>query len=271
MTAGSGKGIPIQKRRLPRIDRNNSAPQLSSDSQNNIPTNTTSDSRNTEHVIQINIQSHEDEDELFHDGKCSSGLTSPTALNSSPSSGTSGTTRTSSPTSSPDSATTQNTDTTASTSLGGVDGNSKSGRPLSRGVRFIRSTIMKRTGKKIKGGTKKTFRVVGSIVHDFTNFVANGRVAELAIGLVIGAAFTSVVQSSVNDIIAPVIGLAVGSQLDNAFVYLKQPDSAICDRNETLCEEIKTVAQAHTVGAVTWNYGAFIQTCLNFRKYIAAR
>ncbi|KAJ3417491.1 hypothetical protein HDV05_003355 [Chytridiales sp. JEL 0842] len=114
-----------------------------------------------------------------------------------------------------------------------------------RGKKVIfRNTLVRKTGKKIRGGVKRSFRAVGSLLQDFGNFVANGRVMELAIGLVIGAAFTTVVQSLVNDVFAPVIGLAVGSQLEQAFVYLKQPNAAKCAENVTLCENIKTVAQA---------------------------
>ncbi|KAI8851440.1 hypothetical protein BC829DRAFT_116714 [Chytridium lagenaria] len=58
--------------------------------------------------------------------------------------------------------------------------------------------------------------------------------------------------------------MAIGSQLENVFVYLKRPDTHLCERNITACESIQTPAQAHALGGVTWNYGSFLQNLINF-------
>ncbi|KAJ3087443.1 hypothetical protein HK102_011088 [Quaeritorhiza haematococci] len=80
-----------------------------------------------------------------------------------------------------------------------------------------------------------------------------------------GAAFTAIVNSFVKDLITPIIGLAVsGSQLENSFVIIRGPDEISCSKNRTLCESIKTIEQAQAVGAVTWNWGSFLQTVINF-------
>ncbi|KAJ3312624.1 hypothetical protein HDU76_002842 [Blyttiomyces sp. JEL0837] len=123
---------------------------------------------------------------------------------------------------------------------------------------------MAKIRKHIKGGTTRTFKVVAGVVTDFWEFIAQGKVFELAVGLVIGSAFTTVIASVVNDLFSPIIGLALGSQLENVFVYLKHPDPQLCERNATMCEDIKTPAQAHAVGGVTWNIGLFIQSLFNF-------
>jgi large conductance mechanosensitive channel len=79
-----------------------------------------------------------------------------------------------------------------------------------------------------------------------------GSVVDLAVGIVIGAAFTGVVNSLVKDIITPVIGLLVGGiDFSNIFFTLKGPHAA-------------TLAEAQRQGAVTLNLGVFLNTIINF-------
>ncbi len=90
------------------------------------------------------------------------------------------------------------------------------------------------------------------ILDEFKKFAMRGSVVDLAVGVVIGAAFTGIVNSLVKDIITPPIGLALGGiDFTNFFVTLKGPHLA-------------TVAEAQKAGAVTLNYGIFLNTLINF-------
>ncbi|KAJ3220069.1 hypothetical protein HDU67_006825 [Dinochytrium kinnereticum] len=133
------------------------------------------------------------------------------------------------------------------------------------GAKRVRMLRFKSLAKKrFRKGTQRTLKAVRGIFRDFYHFLSQGRAFELAIGLVIGAALTTVVTSLVTDIFSPILGLAIGSQLENVFVYLKRPDTHFCENNATACEAITTPAQAHALGGVTWNYGAFLQNLINF-------
>jgi large conductance mechanosensitive channel len=87
---------------------------------------------------------------------------------------------------------------------------------------------------------------------EFKEFAMRGNVIDLAVGIVIGAAFGSIVTSFVNDILMPPIGLLLGKiDFSNLFITLSgQP--------------YKTLAEAKAGGAVTLNYGLFVNTAINF-------
>ncbi len=88
------------------------------------------------------------------------------------------------------------------------------------------------------------------IVQEFKQFAMKGNVVDMAVGIIIGAAFGKIVTSLVNDVIMPPIGLALGG-VD------------FTDLKVTLKEA--TVDQAgNAINAVTLNYGTFIQTALDF-------
>ena len=89
--------------------------------------------------------------------------------------------------------------------------------------------------------------------HEFRTFVMRGNVVDLAVGVVIGAAFTAIVNSLVKDVLMPPVGMVLGGiDFSNFFVVLKgDPGLA----------SLKAAADA---GAVTLNYGLFINTILNF-------
>ncbi|KAI9094649.1 large-conductance mechanosensitive channel [Phlyctochytrium arcticum] len=133
---------------------------------------------------------------------------------------------------------------------------------IKKGVKRVRK-FQKRVVVRTTAATFKTARAATSVLADFKYFVERGNVVDLAMGIIIGGAFTSIVNSLVGDIIGPIIGLAVGSQLQNAFVMLRWPDDDLCDNNSTACA-FKTPAQAYAAGGVTWNYGNFFQTIINF-------
>ena len=88
--------------------------------------------------------------------------------------------------------------------------------------------------------------------QEFKKLAMRGNVIDLAVGVVIGAAFGTIVASLVKDIIMPPVGWAMGGiDFSNFFFTLKGPATA-------------TLAEAQKVGAVTINYGVFINTLINF-------
>jgi large conductance mechanosensitive channel len=90
------------------------------------------------------------------------------------------------------------------------------------------------------------------MLSEFKAFMMRGNVVDLAVGIVIGAAFTTVINSFVNDLLMPPIGLLLGKvDFANLFVSLTgQP--------------YPSVAAAKAAGAPTLNYGMFINNVINF-------
>lgn len=88
--------------------------------------------------------------------------------------------------------------------------------------------------------------------REFRDFAARGNVVDLAVGVIIGAAFGKVVTSAVNDLIMPPLGMALGRvDFSNLFVALNGATYASLD-------------EAKKAGAATLNYGVFLNTCLEF-------
>lgn len=94
------------------------------------------------------------------------------------------------------------------------------------------------------------------MLKEFREFAMKGNVADMAIGIVIGAAFGAIVNSLVTDIIMPVIGLATGG-VDFSDRYMLLRDGATAGPYATL-------EAAKAAGAVTLNIGAFIGFIVNF-------
>ncbi len=89
-------------------------------------------------------------------------------------------------------------------------------------------------------------------VDEFKAFIMRGNVVDLAVGVVIGAAFTGIVGSLVKDVITPIIGLLTGGvDFSNLFITLKGPAEP-------------TLADAIKAGADTLNYGVFMNAVINF-------
>jgi len=87
---------------------------------------------------------------------------------------------------------------------------------------------------------------------EFREFAMRGNVLDMAVGIIIGIAFGAIVTSLVNDIIMPPLGLALGNiDFSNLFVNLSEGS-------------YKTLAAAKEAGAVTINYGVFVNTIINF-------
>jgi large conductance mechanosensitive channel len=94
------------------------------------------------------------------------------------------------------------------------------------------------------------------MMKEFREFIMRGNVLDLAVGVIIGGAFGTIVTSLVNDVIMPPIGLALGSvDFKDLFLVLKEGATA---------GPYGTVAAAKAAGAVTLNYGAFVNTVISF-------
>ncbi len=90
------------------------------------------------------------------------------------------------------------------------------------------------------------------MLQEFKAFIARGNVIDLAVGIIIGAAFTAIVNSLVNDIIMPPIGVILGGiDFSNFFITLSKGT-------------YPTLAEAQKAGAATLNYGLFINAIIKF-------
>ena len=94
------------------------------------------------------------------------------------------------------------------------------------------------------------------MIKEFKEFIMRGNVMDMAVGIIIGAAFGTIVSSLVKDVIMPPIGLLLGKvDFANLFAVLKQGATP---------GPYASVAAAQAAGAVTLNFGLFINTIINF-------
>ena len=92
---------------------------------------------------------------------------------------------------------------------------------------------------------------------DFKEFAMRGNVVDMAIGIVIGAAFGTIVKSFVDDVLMPPIGMLLGNvDFSNLFITLKEGSKA--------AGPYVSLAAAKAAGAVTLNLGVFINTIISF-------
>ena len=95
------------------------------------------------------------------------------------------------------------------------------------------------------------------MLKDFRAFIMRGSVVDLAVGVIIGAAFGGIVKSMVEDVIMPPVGLATGgADFANKFIVLKEGTKAAAP--------YASLADAKEAGAVTLNYGLFINQIVTF-------
>ena len=95
-------------------------------------------------------------------------------------------------------------------------------------------------------------RTPTTFFQEFREFAVKGNAVDLAIGVIIGASFGKIVTSLVSDIIMPPLGLLLGKvDLANRFITLSGPT-------------LNTIAEAKAAGAVTLNYGLFLNTAIDF-------
>lgn len=99
---------------------------------------------------------------------------------------------------------------------------------------------------------------MANILEEFRKFATRGNVIDLAIGFTVGAAFSTVARSLVDDVIMPFIALATGEiEFTDKFIVLRTPADAALPASATL-------EQAREIGAITFNYGLFIQNIIIF-------
>jgi large conductance mechanosensitive channel len=90
------------------------------------------------------------------------------------------------------------------------------------------------------------------MLKEFKEFAMRGNVLDMAIGIIIGAAFGKIVTSAVSDIVMPPIGLLLGKvDFSNLFINLTS-------------QHFPTLAEAKAAGAATIKYGVFINTVIDF-------
>ncbi len=94
------------------------------------------------------------------------------------------------------------------------------------------------------------------MLAEFKKFVMRGNVFDMAVGIVIGSAFGAIIKSLVDDVIMPPIGLLLGKvDFSNLYALLQEGKSAA---------PYASLADAQAAGAVTLNYGLFINTLISF-------
>lgn len=95
------------------------------------------------------------------------------------------------------------------------------------------------------------------MLKEFKQFAMRGNVVDMAVGIIIGAAFGAIVKSLVDDVIMPPIGMILGNvDFSNLFVVLKEGAAA--------AGPYVSVEAAKKAGAVTLNYGLFINAIISF-------
>jgi large conductance mechanosensitive channel len=94
------------------------------------------------------------------------------------------------------------------------------------------------------------------MIREFKEFIARGNVVDLAVGVIIGAAFGAITKSLVDDIVMPIVGMMLGRvDFSSLFIVLS---------NGNLPAPPRSLAEAKAAGAATVNYGLFINVVINF-------
>jgi len=94
------------------------------------------------------------------------------------------------------------------------------------------------------------------LMDEFKTFALKGNVVDMAVGIIIGAAFGLIAKSLVSDVLMPPIGLMLGNvDFSNLFIILKEGSPA---------SPYSSLADANAAGAITLNYGVFINTVISF-------
>lgn len=95
----------------------------------------------------------------------------------------------------------------------------------------------------------------GGMFKEFKDFAIRGNAIDMAVGIIVGASFSTIVNSLVSDVLMPPVGLLFGYDFSNMFLVLKDPLPG---------GSFSTLAEARKAGAVTLNYGIFINAIVNF-------
>ncbi len=95
------------------------------------------------------------------------------------------------------------------------------------------------------------------IINEFKTFIMRGNVIDMAVGIIIGGAFTKIVNSMVADILMPPLGLLLGKvDFSNWFIVLRPGADGV--------REFTTTAAAQEAGATTLNVGLFLNAIISF-------
>lgn len=98
--------------------------------------------------------------------------------------------------------------------------------------------------------------MIKNMLSEFKKFVMRGNVLDMAVGIIIGGAFTKIVNSMVADVMMPPLGLLIGKvDFSNWFVVIKQGTTA---------GPYTTIAEAQAAGATTMNLGLFLNAIISF-------
>jgi large conductance mechanosensitive channel len=104
----------------------------------------------------------------------------------------------------------------------------------------------------VSGSSTREKEIIMAMFKEFKEFAMKGNVVDLAVGVIIGAAFGKIVTSLINDVIMPPIGLLLGN-VDFKDLFIDLSGSGY-----------PTLAEAKAAGAATLNYGVFFNTVLEF-------
>lgn len=95
------------------------------------------------------------------------------------------------------------------------------------------------------------------MLKEFKEFALKGNVVDMAVGIIIGGAFGTIVKSLVDNVLMPPIGLLLGGvDFANFFIVMKEGSKA--------AGPYATLQEAADAGAVTWNYGLFVNAVISF-------
>lgn len=96
---------------------------------------------------------------------------------------------------------------------------------------------------------------------EFKDFIMRGNVVDLAVAVIVGGAFQAIINSLINDLVMPFIGLITGGiNFADQFIVLKVPEGV----DALAVEAANTAADATALGATVWAYGSFITAVINF-------
>jgi len=90
---------------------------------------------------------------------------------------------------------------------------------------------------------------------EFKKFIMRGNVMDMAVGVIIGGAFTAIVTSMNNDLLSPILGLFGGTDFSNLFLVLSKVEEGVT---------YASVAEAREAGAAVFAYGSFLTAVINF-------
>ncbi len=99
---------------------------------------------------------------------------------------------------------------------------------------------------------------------ELKDFLMRGNVVDMAVGVVVGGAFSKIVSSLVSDVITPLISLISGGQSFSELFVILNPENFTPTDTITSVDAIFTRADAQSCGLATLNYGNFIQTIIDF-------